>query len=75
MTWTKAIPPWERWRQSTPCMLPSLSSFLQIGRYIPELVGCLANAQNIFDFLDKVKEPANWYRQDGAEDAMGSRGH
>ena len=39
--------------------------FLQIGRYIPELVGCLANAQNIFDFLDEVKEPANWYREDG----------
>ena len=37
--------------------------FLQIGRYIPELVGCLANAQNIFDFLDEVKEPANWYRE------------
>lgn len=41
--------------------------FLQIGRYIPELVGCLANAQNIFDFLDEVKEPANWYREDGDE--------
>ena len=39
--------------------------FLQIGRYIPELVGCLANAQNIFDFLDEAKEPANWYREDG----------
>lgn len=41
--------------------------FLQIGRYIPELVGCLANAQNIFDFLDEVKEPANWYCEDGGE--------
>lgn len=41
--------------------------FLQIGRYIPELVGCLANAQNIFDFLDEVKEPVNWYREDGGE--------
>ena len=41
--------------------------FLQIGKYIPELVGCLANAQNIFDFLDKVKEPANWYRENGDE--------
>lgn len=38
--------------------------FLQIGRYIPELVGCLANAQNIFDFLDEAKEPANWYCED-----------
>ena len=41
--------------------------FLQIGKYIPELVGCLANAQNIFDFLDEVKEPANWYRENGDE--------
>ena len=41
--------------------------FLQIGKYIPELVGCLANAQNIFDFLDEVKEPANWYRENSDE--------
>ena len=41
--------------------------FLQIGKYIPEVVGCLANAQNIFDFLDEVKEPANWYRENGDE--------
>ena len=49
--------------------------FLQIGRYIPELVGCLANAQNIFDFLDEAKEPANWYGhgQDGAEHVDGQQ--
>lgn len=41
--------------------------FLQIGRYIPELVGCLANAQNIFDFLDEAKEPVNWYLADAGE--------
>lgn len=35
--------------------------FLQIGKYIPELVGCLANAKNIFDFLDETREPKNWY--------------
>lgn len=35
--------------------------FLQIGRYIPELVGCLVNAKNIFDFLDEAREPQNWY--------------
>ena len=40
---------------------------LQIGRYIPELVGCLANAQNIFDFLDEVKEPVGWYLADAGE--------
>ena len=37
-------------------MYASISiQFLQIGKYIPELVGCLANAQNIFDLLDEVK--------------------
>lgn len=35
--------------------------FLQMGKYIPELVGCLANAKNIFDFLDETREPKNWY--------------
>lgn len=35
--------------------------FLQMGKYIPELVGCLANAKNIFDFLDEAREPQNWY--------------
>lgn len=35
--------------------------FLQMGKYIPELVGCLANAKNIFDFLDETREPQNWY--------------
>lgn len=37
--------------------------FLQMGKYIPELVACLANAQNIFDFLDETREPANWNTQ------------
>ncbi len=46
--------------------------FLQIGRYIPELVGCLTNAQNIFDFLDEAKEPANWYREDGGQNPEGT---
>lgn len=35
--------------------------FLQMGKYIPELVGRLANARNIFDFLDEAREPRNWY--------------
>ena len=37
------------------------SQFLQMGKYVPELVGCLANAKNIFDFLDEAREPENWY--------------
>ena len=44
--------------------------FLQIGRYIPELVGCLANAQNIFDFLDEAREPTNWYRESAGEQTV-----
>lgn len=35
--------------------------FLQMGKYVPELVDCLANAKNIFDFLDEAREPENWY--------------
>lgn len=36
--------------------------FLNIGKYIPELSGCLANADNIFEFLDEDREPDNWYK-------------
>ena len=32
-----------------------------MGKYIPELVGCLANAKNIFDFLDEARD-ANYYK-------------
>lgn len=35
--------------------------FLQLGRYIPELIGCLTNAQNIFEFMEEAEEPENWY--------------
>lgn len=41
--------------------------FLQMGKYIPELVGCLANAKNIFDFLDEAREPQNWYGEQMSE--------
>lgn len=36
--------------------------FLNIGKYIPELSGCLANADNIFEFLDEDRESDNWYK-------------
>lgn len=42
--------------------------FLQMGRYIPELVGCLVNAKNIFDFLDEAREPQNWYTDSFAKE-------
>lgn len=35
--------------------------FLQLGRYLPELIGCLSNAQNIFEFMEEEEEPENWY--------------
>ena len=41
--------------------------FLMMGKYIPELVGCLANAKNIFDFLEEEREPENWYIQEKEE--------
>ncbi len=37
------------------------NQFLQLGRYLPELVGCLANAGNIFAFLEEAEEPERWY--------------
>ena len=41
------------------------NQFLMMGKYIPELVGCLANAKNIFDFLEEEREPENWYDTEG----------
>lgn len=35
--------------------------FLQLGRYLPELIGALVNAQNIFEFLEEEREPDCWY--------------
>lgn len=37
--------------------------FLMIGKYIPELSACLANADHIFEFLDEDREPDNWYKR------------
>ncbi|WP_143321782.1 ABC transporter ATP-binding protein [Clostridium sp. HBUAS56010] len=36
--------------------------FLQMGRYIPELIGCLINAQNVFDFIEEAEESDSWYK-------------
>lgn len=36
------------------------NQFILLGRYLPELIGCLTNAQNIFDFLDIAPEPDCW---------------
>lgn len=39
--------------------------FMQIGRYMPELTDCLANAQRIFEFLNQAEEPQR-YAVEGA---------
>jgi ATP-binding cassette subfamily B protein len=42
-------------------MYGSLSwNFLQIGRYIPELINCLGNGQRIFEFLEEKEEPEKY---------------
>ncbi len=46
------------------------SQFILLGRYLPELIGCLTNAQNVFDFLDVEPEPECWY---SAPDSIISR--
>lgn len=40
------------------------SQFLQMNKYIPELVAYLAYAQNIFDLLEEEREKKNWYAQE-----------
>lgn len=48
--------------------------FLMIGKYIPELSGCLANAENVFEFLDTKREPENWYAS-GNDDICSDSNH
>lgn len=43
------------------------SQFLMLGMYLPELIGCLANAQNVFEFMDEMEEPEAWYGEAGSE--------
>ena len=42
--------------------------FLQLGKYLPELIGCLVNAQNIFDFIGEDIEPNCLYEDIKYED-------
>ena len=48
------------------------SQFLMLGMYLPELIGCLANAQNVFEFMDEVEEPETWYGEGGSVPEAGS---
>lgn len=42
--------------------------FLFLGRYLPELIGCFVNAQNIFEFLEEEREPECWYDEVATSD-------
>lgn len=42
--------------------------FLFLGRYLPELIGCFVNAQNIFEFLEEEREPECWYDEAATSD-------
>lgn len=41
------------------------NSFRSLGKYLPELVGCLSNAENIFAFLAEEREQTKGYMQEG----------
>ncbi len=47
--------------------------FLQLGRYLPELIGCLTNAQNVFEFMEEEREPENWYDKQKSEGEDGKQ--
>lgn len=34
--------------------------FLEIGQYLPQMMNCIANAEKIFEFLDREEEPERW---------------
>ena len=45
------------------------AQFLQMNKYLPELVAYLAYAQNIFDLLGEEREKENWYTEKAAREA------
>lgn len=49
--------------------------FLQLGKYLPELIGCLVNAQNIFEFLEEEEEPECWYGKSEETGVQGTAAH
>ena len=65
--WIKDTPPWERWRRSIPCMPPSHSSFYRSESTFRSWWDVSPTLRIFSDFLDEVKEPANWYRENGDE--------
>lgn len=45
--------------------------FLDIGLYLPQMMGCVANAEKIFAFLDLEEEPVQWDYQASAGETAG----
>lgn len=43
--------------------------FLDIGLYLPQMMGCIGNAEKIFAFLDMEEEPKQWHCQDSFKPA------
>ena len=43
-------------------------AFMDIGRYFPELMNCLANVENLYDFLQLEEEPGHYITQSNYEE-------
>ena len=43
-------------------------AFMEIGRYFPELMNCLANVENLYDFLQLEEEPGHYITQSNYEE-------
>lgn len=43
-------------------------AFMDIGRYFPELMNCLANVENLYDFLQLEEEPGHYVTQSDYEE-------
>lgn len=43
-------------------------AFMDIGRYFPELMNCLANVENLYDFLQLDEEPGHYITQSNYEE-------
>ena len=42
--------------------------FLDIGKYLPQMMNCLANVQNLYDFLQQEEEPAQYPAEETLND-------
>lgn len=41
--------------------------FLDIGKYLPQMVNCLANVENLYDFLQREEEPSRYLAKENSE--------